>query len=39
MAQSTKTEGAIKAGDFRLGFASSPAPAEGRGFDLLGLAD
>ena len=30
---------AIKAGDFRLGFASSPAPAEGRGFDLLGLAD
>ncbi len=30
---------AIKAGDFRLGFASSPAPAEGSGFDLLGLAD
>jgi len=30
---------AIKAGDFRLGFASSPVAAEGRGFDLLGLAD
>jgi hypothetical protein len=30
---------AIKAGDFRVGFASSPAAAEGRGFDLLGLAD
>lgn len=28
---------AIKAGDFRLGFAPSPPPAAGRGFDLLGL--
>jgi PHP domain-containing protein len=30
---------AIKAGDFRLGFASSPAAPEGHGFDLLGLSD
>jgi len=30
---------AIKAGDFRAGFAPSPAPAEGHGFDLLGLSD
>ena len=30
---------AVKAGDFRTGFAPSPAAAEGRGFDLLGLAD
>jgi hypothetical protein len=30
---------AIKAGDFRVGFASSPPTPEGRGFDLLGLAD
>ncbi len=30
---------AIKAGDFRLGFAAAPAAREGRGFDLLGLAD
>lgn len=30
---------AIKAGDFRLGFAVAPAAREGRGFDLLGLSD
>jgi len=30
---------AIKAGDFRVGFASSPRAPEGRGFDLLGLSD
>jgi hypothetical protein len=30
---------AVRAGDFRAGFAPSPAAAEGRGFDLLGLAD
>ena len=30
---------AIKAGDFRVGFASSPAASDGRGFDLLGLSD
>ena len=30
---------AIKAGDFRLGFASSAPAPRGRGFDLLGLAD
>ena len=30
---------AIKAGDFRLGFASSLAVSDGRGFDLLGLSD
>ncbi|HEV2056985.1 MAG TPA: PHP domain-containing protein [Methylomirabilota bacterium] len=30
---------AIKAGDFRLGFAAAPAAREGRGFDLLGLSD
>jgi hypothetical protein len=30
---------AIKAGDFRAGFAPSPAPAAGHGFDLLGLSD
>jgi hypothetical protein len=28
---------AIKAGDFRLGFAPEPAPRRGRGFDLLDL--
>jgi len=28
---------AIKAGDFRLGFAPKPAPRRGRGFDLLDL--
>jgi PHP domain-containing protein len=30
---------AIKAGDFRVGFASTPAATAGRGFDLLGLSD
>jgi len=30
---------AIKAGDFRAGFAPSPAPPAGHGFDLLGLSD
>jgi predicted metal-dependent phosphoesterase TrpH len=30
---------AIKAGDFLLGFASTPGTPEGHGFDLLGLAD
>jgi len=30
---------AIKAGDFRVGFASSPPAPDGRGFDLLGLSD
>jgi len=30
---------AVKAGDFRVGFAPSPAPRRGRGFDLLGLDD
>ena len=30
---------AIKAGDFRLGFAATPAAREGRGFDLLGLSE
>jgi hypothetical protein len=30
---------AIRAGDFRAGFASSPAASEGRGFDLLGFSD
>ena len=30
---------AIKAGDFRLGFAAALAPLDGRGFDLLGLSD
>ena len=30
---------AIKAGDFRVGFAPSPAASDGRGFDLLGLTD
>ena len=29
---------AVKAGDFRLGFAAEPPEAEGRGFDLLGLS-
>lgn len=29
---------AVKAGDFRLGFAADPPEAEGRGFDLLGLS-
>ena len=30
---------AIKAGDFRLGFAAAAAAPEGRGFDLLGLSE
>ena len=30
---------AIKAGDFQLGFAPSPPPGRGRGFNLLGLSD
>ena len=30
---------AIKAGDFRVGFAAAPAPRALRGFDLLGLSD
>ncbi len=30
---------AVKAGDFRVGFASAPPPTEGRGFDLLGYRD
>jgi hypothetical protein len=30
---------AIKAGDFRVGFAAPSAAPEGRGFDLLGLSD
>ena len=30
---------AVKAGDFRAGFAPSPAATGGRGFDLLGLSD
>jgi len=30
---------AVKAGDFRAGFAPSPAVTDGRGFDLLGLSD
>ncbi len=30
---------AVKAGDFRAGFAPSPAATDGRGFDLLGLSD
>jgi hypothetical protein len=30
---------AVKAGDFRARFAPSPATADGRGFDLLGLSD
>ena len=29
---------AVKAGDFRLGFAAAPPETEGRGFDLLGLS-
>jgi hypothetical protein len=29
---------AIKAGEFRLGFAAEPPTAEGRGYDLLGLS-
>lgn len=29
---------AVKAGDFRLGFAAEPPETEGRGFDLLGLS-
>jgi hypothetical protein len=29
---------AIKAGDFRVGFASAPPPVRGRGFDLLDLS-
>jgi len=29
---------AVKAGDFRAGFAPSPAATDGRGFDLLGLS-
>jgi predicted metal-dependent phosphoesterase TrpH len=30
---------AVKAGDFRVGFASAPRDGDGRGFDLLGYRD